>query len=107
MYRIRAGADSPRWRTAHGGLGCRANGNRGHDMLPQLLLGSLLVVATSAVHSAVTVLVLGVLRVIRPEHWVMRTHLGRASLVAGTVLLVFLAALLFWRRFSPGLAWAA
>ena len=61
-------------------------------MLPQILLGSLLVVATSAVHSAVTVLVLGVLRALRAEHWLMRTHLGRGSLVAGTVLLVFLAA---------------
>ena len=63
-------------------------------MLPQLLLGSLLVVATSAVHSAVTVLVLRLLRALHRDHSLIQTHLGRASLVAGTVLLLFLAAVI-------------
>jgi len=63
-------------------------------MLPQLLLGSLLVVATSAVHSAVTVLVLRLLRALHVEHSLMQTHLGRSSLVAATVLLLFVTALI-------------
>ena len=63
-------------------------------MLPQLLLGSFLVIITCTVHSAVTVFVIRLNRALHVDHRLIRTLLGRTSLVAGIVLLLFLAALI-------------
>ena len=62
-------------------------------MLEQLLIGSALLIATTVAHSLVTALLLWLLRTLRASNRVLRQLWAKTGLVAGLVLVLFLAAL--------------
>lgn len=72
-------------------------------MTPQILLGSLLVVVTTALHGLCTLLALLVLR--RAHQWLRRQHPGR-SLIRGTLLVSSLVLLLFLASLVEASIWA-
>jgi len=59
-------------------------------MLRQIVLGSVLILATSVVHSVVTVVLLRTLPTLHADHLLLRTLPARIGLVAGVALILFL-----------------
>ena len=62
-------------------------------MLQQIVLGSILVVITTAVHAVCTAGILRVFRWAHADRWVYQSAGNRALLLSAMVLLLFLAAL--------------
>jgi hypothetical protein len=70
-------------------------------MTPQIALGCLLVLVTTAVHGVCTLLALGVLR--KVHHWL---HWQHASIIRGTLLVSSLVLLLFLASLLESSIWA-
>lgn len=62
-------------------------------MLPVILFGSLLIVATTLIHAVCTTLILGGLRVTHAQHWVHRNYWTRSCAISALVLVLFGASL--------------
>ena len=60
----------------------------------QIAIGSLLVIITTFVNAGCTVFVLGRLHPLTEQHWALRSHLTRASVMGALVLLMSAAAFL-------------
>jgi hypothetical protein len=63
-------------------------------MTEQILIGSILMIVTTFVHSGCTLAALAALRASNARRWGLRTRWSRVSLVAALVLMMFLASLL-------------
>ena len=62
-------------------------------MTEQILIGSALMIVTTLVHSGFTLMALEGLRTSRARGWLLHSAWARASLLAGLVLMMFLASL--------------
>ena len=61
-------------------------------MLRTILFGAALIFATTFIHAGFTTLILASLRAMRVGQWVEKSHWTRGSVVAGLVLMLFLAS---------------
>jgi len=59
----------------------------------QIVLGIVLMVATTLVHAACTGLLLRLLRAMHVERWVLKSGVTESLIIAGVVVLLFIAAL--------------
>jgi hypothetical protein len=62
-------------------------------MMRQVLIGAALMIVTTFIHSGCTLLSITALETARARRWGMRSAWNRVALVAGLVLLMFLASL--------------
>ena len=75
--------------------------------MQNLLIGSLLTIATAVIHAGFMLLLMDSLRVTQPKAWNLHRRSVRATLIACTVLMIAMASILesaLWRRPTSQLA---